>query len=132
MTANVTEFRFFSLPDKNATEEVVMQKIIGDTNVDEHPATIAGKVKGASLGHLWWLKPDMANVDNTTCIIGLFGYDGVDDYWKWRNTPEHAEPIKGMKSFVKELGIKPVDIFGKRRSMFEGSGILHVKFKKTF
>ncbi|KAL6884704.1 hypothetical protein GGI43DRAFT_419394 [Trichoderma evansii] len=132
MTANVTEFRFFSLPDKNAMEEVVIQKIIGDTNVDEHPAVTVGKAKGVSMGYMWWLKPDMAAMGCTTCFTGVFGYDSVEDYWRWRDAPEHAEVINGGKDFMKELGMKPVDMFGKRRAMFEGSGIIHVKFKTTF
>ncbi|OAQ59560.1 hypothetical protein VFPPC_03790 [Pochonia chlamydosporia 170] len=132
LTANVTEFRFYSLPDKNATEEVVMQKIIGNAKVDEQPAVTVGKAKGVSMGYMWWLKPDLADMGSTTCFSGIFGYDSVEDYWRWKDMPEHVEAIKGTKGFMNELGMKPVDMFGKRRAMFEGSGIIHVKFKKTF
>ncbi|KIW03245.1 uncharacterized protein PV09_05466 [Verruconis gallopava] len=132
MAANVTEFGFFSLPDKNATEHVVMQKIIGDVDMSQHPVITVGKAKGAATGHIWMVKPEMAEVDNTTVFTGVFGYDSVDDHWKWRATREHAEVVKGMDVFVKELGLRPVDVLGKRRAMFEGSGIIHVEFKKMF
>lgn len=109
-----------------------MQKIIGNAKVDEQPAVTVGKAKGVSMGYMWWLKPDLADMGSTTCFIGIFGYDSVEDYWRWKDMPEHVEAIKGTKRFMNELGLKPVDMFGKRRAMFEGSGIIHVKFKKTF
>ena len=109
-----------------------MQKIIGDADMDQQLPVTLGKSKGASMGYLWWLKPDIADVGSTTCFMGVFGYDSKEDYWRWRDMAENTEVLQGMKDSVKELGIKPVDIFGRRRAMFEGSGILHVKFKKTF
>ena len=54
----------------------------------------------------------------------------MEDHWKWRETPEHAEVIKGMGKLVDEFGLKAVDVLGKRRAMFEGSGIVHVKFER--
>ena len=54
----------------------------------------------------------------------------MEDHWKWRDTPEHAELIKSMEVVGRELNLQAVDVLGKRRAMFEGSGIVHVKFEK--
>jgi len=126
MTANVTGFKFFSLPDTKATEAVVINDIIGSTsNMKDHSMITMGKAKGAAMGFIWVSRPEMADVERTVCFTEVFGYDSVTDHLKWRNTQEHAEVIKGM-----DIGLKPVDVLGKRRSMVEGSGIVHVAFKK--
>jgi hypothetical protein len=131
MTANVTGFRFFSLPDAKATEAVVIKDIIGPApNMNDHSVITVGKAKGAATGFVWVSKPEMADMGSTVCFTEAFGYDSVVDHWKWRDTPEHAEVTKGMEPLVRDMGLKAVDVLGKRRSMFEGSGIVHVAFKK--
>jgi hypothetical protein len=35
-----------------------------------------------------------------------------------------------MKPLVEDLGLKAVDVLGKRRAMIEGTGIVHVEFEK--
>jgi hypothetical protein len=130
MEAKVTEFGFFSLPDAKANEAVVMKDIIGEANIDEHPVITVGKAKGAAMGFVWAVKPDLSEQGSALVFTGVFGYDSVEDHWKWRDTPEHAGVIEGMEKLVKEYGLKAVDVLGKRRAMFEGSGIVHVKFEK--
>jgi hypothetical protein len=131
MTANVTAFRFFSVPDAKATEAVVIKDIIGPApNMNDHSVITVGKAKGAAAGFVWVSKPEMAHMGSTVCFTEAFGYDSVADHWKWRDSPEHAEVTKGMEPLVRDIGLKAVDVLGKRRSMFEGSGIVHVAFKK--
>lgn len=131
MTANVTGFGFFSLPDAKATEAVVIKDIIGPaSNMNDHSVITVGKAKGAATGFIWASKPERADMGSTVCFTEVFGYHSVADHWKWRNMPEHAEVIKGMEPLVRDMGLKAVDVLGKRRSMFEGSGIVHVAFKK--
>jgi len=89
-----------------------------------------GKAKGVATGFIWVSKPEMADMGSTVCFTEAFGYDSVADHWKWRDTPEHAEVIKGIEPLVRDMGLKAVDVLGKCRSMFEGSGIVHVAFKK--
>lgn len=132
MTANVTGFRFSSLPHAKATEAVVSKDIIGTApNMNDHSVITVGKAKGAASGFVWVSKPEMADMGSTVCFAEIFGYDSVADHWKWRETSEHAEVIKGMEPLVRDMGLKAVDVLGKRRSMFEGSGIVHVAFKKA-
>jgi hypothetical protein len=131
MTANVTGFRHFSLPDSKATEAVVIKDMIGSApNVNDRSVITVGKAKSAARGFIWISKPDMADIGSTVCFTEAFGFDSVADHWKWRDTPEHAEVAKGMESLVRDMNLKAVDVLGKRRSMFEGSGIVHVAFKK--
>ena len=131
MTANVTAFRFFSLPDAKATEATVIKDIIGPApNVNGHSVVTVGKAKGAASGFIWVSKPEMADMGCTVCFTEVFGYESVADHWKWRDTPEHAALIKSMEPLVRNTGLKAVDVLGKRRSMFEGSGIVHVAFQK--
>ena len=72
-TAAVTEFGFFALPDKSATEEIVMQKLIGEEDVNKHPVVTVGKAMGAAMGHVFAVKPEMARMDMTTAFAGVFG-----------------------------------------------------------
>lgn len=131
MESNVTELGFFSLPEDKATEDVVMEKIIGDgADMNDHPVITAGKAKGAATGYVYTSMPEKAEEGNKVVFTGVFGYDSVDDHWKWRDTPKHAEVIEGMYVLVKELGLKAVDVLGEERGMFKGSGIVHVTFTK--
>jgi hypothetical protein len=120
MTGKVTALRFFSLGDAKATEAAVTKDIIGPLPNSDHSAR----------GFVWVSKPDMADVGSTICFTEASGYDSVADHWKWRDTPDGAEATKHMESLVGDMGLKAVDVLGKRRSMFEGSGIVHVAFKK--
>ncbi|KAF2468483.1 uncharacterized protein BDR25DRAFT_315966 [Lindgomyces ingoldianus] len=116
MTANVTGFRFFSLPDARATEAVVLKDIIGPTpNMNDHSGITVGEASGAAAGFVWVSKPEMADMGSTICFTETFGYDSVADHWKWRDTPEHAEVIKGIEALVRDMGLKAVDVLGKRR-----------------
>lgn len=126
----VTELGFFSLPDKFATEKTVKEKLIGTFDMSTHPVITIGKAKGAAVGHVFAVKPEMAMDGYSTRFAGAFGYDSVEDHQKWRETPEHAEVIKGMNKLVEEFKLAAVDTLGKRRAFIEGSGILHVKFVK--
>jgi hypothetical protein len=35
-----------------------------------------------------------------------------------------------MGKLVEELGLRAVDVLGKRRAMFEGSGIVHARLER--
>ena len=120
MTANATALSFFSLRDAKATEAVVVKDIIG---------TVPDADRSAK-GFVWVSKPDMADIGNTTCFTEVSGYDSVADHWTWRDTPECADMTKAIEPLARDVGLKAVDVLGKRRSMFEGSGIVHVSFKK--
>jgi hypothetical protein len=120
MTANVTALKFFSLRDAKATEVVVLKDIIG---------ALPGNDRSAK-GFVWVSKPDVADIGNTICLTEASGYDSVADHWKWRDTPECTEMTKVIEAVARDTGLKAVDVLGKRRSMFEGSGIVHVSLKK--
>jgi hypothetical protein len=120
MTANVTALSFFALGDAKATEAVVASSIIGSLPNSDY----------STKGFIWVSKPDMVDVGSTVCFTESTGYDSVADHWKWRDTPEGAEATKRLDFLVRDVGLKAVDVLGKRRSMFEGSGTVHVAFKK--
>ena len=78
-TAPVTEFGFFSLPDKLATEEVVFDTILrGDQDMSLHPVVTVGKATGGATGHVFAVKPEMAKEGFTTCFAGVFGVSAYD------------------------------------------------------
>jgi hypothetical protein len=125
------EFGFFSLPNDRAKEDVVSEKIIGDApNMDDHPVITAGKAKGAATGYVYMSMPEKTDEGHKVSFTGVFGYDGVNDYWKWRETPEHAKVIEGMGVLANELGFEGSGYAGKEKGMFEGSGIVYVAFRK--
>jgi hypothetical protein len=131
MTANVTAFRFFSLSDAKATDNVVIEDIISPAaNMNNSSVVTVGKAKAFARGFVWASKPEMANMGSTVCLAEVSGYDSIEDHWKWIDTPEYTEETKKMKSLPRDLGLKAVDVLGRRRSMVEGSGVLHVKFRK--
>jgi hypothetical protein len=61
------------LPDKLASENVVLEKVIGDTDIKQHLVITVGKATGAALGHVFAVKPEMALEDQTTAFAGVFG-----------------------------------------------------------
>lgn len=131
MAANITAFRFFSLPDTKATEAVVFHDIISSAhNMDDQSMITVGKARGTASGFTWITKPEMAEVGCTVCLAEVFGFDDVADHQRWRDTPEHVELKKAFESRTSALGLRAVDVLGKRRSMFDGSGVLHAALQK--
>lgn len=69
----VTEFGFFSLPDTLAAEDVVFERLIGDTDIRLHPVITIGKATGEALGHVFAVRPDSSLEGQTTAFAGVFG-----------------------------------------------------------
>lgn len=120
MAAGITALRFFSLPEARATEAVVVNNIIGSLPGSDRLAR----------GFVWMSKPDMANVGNKICFTEVSGFDSVADHSKWKDTPDGADITKATEPLSKDMGLKALDVLGKRRSWTAGSGIVHVAFAK--
>jgi len=73
----------------------------------------------------------MADIGHTLSFTEVSGYDTVADHRKWRDTPECAEMTKAIELLARGMGLKAVDVLGKRRGMFEGSGIVHVSLRRS-
>ena len=50
-----------------------MEKLVGDSDITQHPVMTVGKAKGAATGHVFAVKPEMAKDNMTTAFAGVFG-----------------------------------------------------------
>ena len=62
-------------------------------------------------------------------LLGVFGYNSVDDHVKWRQTPEHSQVLTQMsQSPLEKLGLGDPDLPGGK-IFVPDSSMFHVKFR---
>ena len=71
---------------------------------------------------------DAAPDGQSISLLGVFGYESVDDHIRWRQTPEHAQVIEEMgRSELGKLGLGNAILPGGNIFVSDSS-MFHVRF----
>ncbi|KAJ6582888.1 hypothetical protein DFH09DRAFT_1144832 [Mycena vulgaris] len=129
LVAAVTEVAFFTIPTsaRAAAEPMIIDATLGD-----HPVFTVGKSSGGAIGWVFDAKNTSAILPagESIALQGIFGYESVDDHYRWRDTPEHAQVIaQGENSPLTIMGLAHRARFPGGHIFVPDSSMFHVKFR---
>jgi len=127
----VTEVALYTLPTDVYTEET--KTTLDRTMHVPSMKAIAtvGKSPGGATGWVFNTRNAAVPRGHTIALHGVFGYPGVDDHVRWRESPEMAQVIEDLVAGTANLGfdLEPASVPGGGIFVPGESGMFHVKFR---
>jgi len=119
--APVTEIAFMTLP--NRPDEEMKASIEEQMKPIGRDVETVGKSWGSAIG---WvsevIQRDAAPDIKLICLHGVFGYASIEDHWRWRETPEHAQALEIMEAIVERTQLASAIVGGEE--------MFHVEFRE--